>query len=171
MSAITLRHYTHADRAAIRQTLIDIHAALPESDPGDPFTARFPWFVDHWTGSPGFTCVIAYDGEAPAGFVYGAPLADGREWWRGHTEPPTGQTATYGVSELAVGARWRGTGLSARLHDALLVGRTESLAVLSVDSEHPKVQALYERWGYRKVGERRPFADSPLFAVMLRTLP
>ncbi|MFF2020911.1 GNAT family N-acetyltransferase [Streptomyces sp. NPDC058171] len=170
MSTLDLRHYTHADRTVIRQALIDVHAGLPETDPGDPFTQRFPWFVDHWSGSPGFTCVIAYKGDEPAGFVYGAPLGAGREWWRGHAEPDGDDTSTYGVSELAVGARWRGTGLSADLHEALLAGRTEAFAVLLVDVEHPKVQGLYERWSYRKVGERRPFEDSPLFAVMLRPL-
>ncbi|MFJ7422747.1 GNAT family N-acetyltransferase [Streptomyces uncialis] len=166
--AIRLEHYTHADAGTIRQTLIDIHAALPETDLRDEFTARFPWFVDHWSSAPDFTCVIAYDGDEPAGFVYGAPLSSGREWWRGHTDPPTANTSTYGVSELAVGARWRKTGLSARLHTALLDGRPETLAVLLVDVEHPKVQGVYESWGYKKVGEHRPFADAPLLAVMLR---
>ncbi len=33
------------------------------------------------------------------------------------------------------------------------------------------VQALYESWGYRKVGERQPFPDSPVYAVMLADLP
>ncbi|MER6632350.1 GNAT family N-acetyltransferase, partial [Streptomyces sp. NPDC000987] len=28
----------------------------------------------------------------------------------------------------------------------------------------------YESWGYRKVGERQPFPDSPLYAVMLKEL-
>ncbi|OKJ48607.1 acetyltransferase [Streptomyces sp. CB02009] len=32
------------------------------------------------------------------------------------------------------------------------------------------LQALYESWGYRKIGERQPFADSPVYAVMLRGL-
>jgi len=29
----------------------------------------------------------------------------------------------------------------------------------------------YESWGYRKVGESRPFADSPLYALMVADLP
>jgi hypothetical protein len=31
-----------------------------------------------------------------------------------------------------------------------------------------KVQAVYERWGYEKIGEQQPFADSPVFAAMMR---
>ena len=33
------------------------------------------------------------------------------------------------------------------------------------------VQAMYESWGYRKVGVRQPFPDSPVYAVMLAELP
>jgi hypothetical protein len=40
-----------------------------------------------------------------------------------------------------------------------------------VDTTHPKVQALYESWGYRKIGEGQPFTDSPVYAVMLADLP
>jgi len=45
------------------------------------------------------------------------------------------------------------------------------MVALSVDTTHPKVQALYESWGYRKGGESRPFADSPLYALMVAELP
>jgi hypothetical protein len=39
----------------------------------DEFNQRFPWFVDHWGGNPGFDCVVAYDGAEPVGFAYGVP--------------------------------------------------------------------------------------------------
>lgn len=67
--------------------------------------------------------------------------------------------------------RWRKTGTSARLHRALMDATEADLAALLVDVTHPKVQALYESWGYRKVGERQPFPDSPVFALMLVGLP
>lgn len=50
----------------------------------------------------------------------------------------------------------------------MIEDRPEALAVLLVDPDHPKVRALYEVWGYRIVGNRQPFPDSPNFAVMLR---
>ncbi|MFF5312936.1 hypothetical protein [Streptomyces massasporeus] len=39
---------------------------------------------------------------------------------------------------------WRKQGISERLHEALLKERTDDLAVLLVDVNHPKVQVLYE---------------------------
>ena len=42
--------------------------------------------------------------------------------------------------------------------------------MLTVDTKRPRLQALYESWEYRKVGERQPFPDSPLYAVMLKEL-
>ncbi|AZM54744.1 acetyltransferase [Streptomyces sp. WAC 01529] len=35
---------------------------------------------------------------------------------------------------------------------------------------HPKVQGLYESWGYVKAGEQQPFGDSPVYAVMVKEL-
>lgn len=56
---------------------------------------------------------------------------------------------------------WRKTGTAAALHRALLADRPEHLAAFLVDPDHPKVQALYESWGYRPIGTRQPFPDSP----------
>lgn len=78
---------------------------------------------------------------------------------------------TFAYSELAVGKNYRKQGVSERVTRALMEGRGEDLVVLLVDVEHPRVQALYESWGFRKVGERRPFPDSPMYAVMLAELP
>lgn len=66
---------------------------------------------------------------------------------------------------------WRKTGTAELLNRTLMGTREDDLAVLLVDVTHPKVRALYESWGYRKVGEDQPFPDSPVFAVMMAELP
>ncbi|MFF4549776.1 GNAT family N-acetyltransferase [Streptomyces sp. NPDC001435] len=171
-SVTDLRHFQHGSLPeGFRQMLIDVHADAYADQMDDPFHQRFAWFVDHWTGMEGFSCVVAYDGEEPIGFAYGAPLAPGREWWRSTGyEPNNGYTSTYAVSEVMVRPGWRKQGISERLHEALLKERTEDLAVLLVDVTHPKVQELYKSWGYAKVGEQQPFADSPVYAVMVQDL-
>lgn len=167
---IDLRHYGHEDLPEIRQTLLDVHADAYADEMDDPFTQRFPWFVDHWGGSPGFACVIGYEGTEPVGFAYGAPAEPGREWWRDCPIEEPEQSRTFSFSELMVRPKWRKTGTADRLHAALIDDRPEALAVLLVDPDHPKVQALYETWGYRHIGHRQPFPDSPRYAVMLRDL-
>ncbi|WP_380286325.1 GNAT family N-acetyltransferase [Kitasatospora purpeofusca] len=151
--------------------LLDVHAEAYAAELAeDEFVQRFPWFVDHWASLAGFACVVAYDGGEPVGFAYGAPLSAGREWWREHIANPPELCATFGFSELMIRPAWRGQGVSAQLQSALIDNRPEDLAVLLVDPGHPKVQRLYESWGYSAVGFRQPFPDSPRFAVMVRTL-
>ncbi|UQA95700.1 GNAT family N-acetyltransferase [Streptomyces halobius] len=169
-ATVELRHFVHDDLPQIRQTLLDVHADAYANDMTE-FDERFPWFVDHWGGNAGFACVIGYDGGEPVGFAYGAPATPGREWWREHVNDPPADDSTFSLSELMVRPKWRKTGTAERLHAALLEDRPEALAVLLVDPNHPKVQTLYEAWGYRKVGNRQPFPDSPNFAVMLHGLP
>ncbi|WP_225848055.1 GNAT family N-acetyltransferase [Streptomyces sp. HPF1205] len=169
-AVIDLRHFRHGDLAAIRQTIIDIHAEAYKDNMSE-FDERFPWFVDHWGGNPGFACVIAYSGDEAVGFAYGAPATPQREWWREHLKPAPEKDRTFSFSELALRPQYRGTGLAERLTRALLADRDEDLVVLLVDVEHPKVQALYESWGLRKVGERQPFPDSPVYAVMVAGMP
>ncbi|MFE5737298.1 GNAT family N-acetyltransferase [Streptomyces celluloflavus] len=169
-ATIELRTYVHEDLDAIRDRLLEVHADAYAAQMDEPFSQRFPWFVNHWGGNPEFACVIGYNGSEPVGFAYGAPATDGREWWRDHILPAPSDTSTFAVSELMVRVKWRKQGLSQRLHEALLDTRDEALAALLVDITHPKVQSLYESWKYRKVGERQPFPDSPRFAVMVRKL-
>lgn len=166
---VALKHYT--DLAEIRQTLLDVHADAYAARMTEPFVQRFPWFVDHWGGKPGFSCVIAYDsGGEPIGFTYGAPPEVGREWWREYVNPAPADPTTFAVSELMLKVKWRRRGLGQQLHEALLGARDEALAVLTVDTKRPKLQAMYESWGYKKVGEQQPFPDSPVYAVMVLDL-
>ncbi|MGW4887452.1 N-acetyltransferase family protein [Streptomyces murinus] len=170
--ALELRHYGHDDLPEIRQTLIDVQRDVyADVIEDDEFHQKFPWFVDHWGGNPSFSCVIAYEGDEPVGFAYGAPGAEGREWWRERLNPAPEKSRTFHFSELQVRPPWRGKGVSERLHRGLMDAQDDDLAVLLVDVTHPKVQALYESWGYRKIGEDQPFPDSPVYAVMLVDLP
>jgi GNAT superfamily N-acetyltransferase len=165
--AIDLRRYGHNDLPGIRQTLLDVHADAYFERRHEEFVQRFPWFVDHWGGREGFACVVAYAGGEPIGFTYGAPGEPGREWWREYLAEELADPSTFSVSELMLRPKWRKQGLGQRLHTALLADRPEALAVLTVDTKRLRLQAMYEGWGYRKVGERQPFPDSPLYAVML----
>lgn len=154
----------------VKRVLIDLHALAFGDEMQNPFHQRFPWFVDHWGSRPGFACVIGYEGQVPVGFAYGAPATTGKEWWAEHWTPEGEDASTFSISELAVGPRWRKTGEGQRLLEQLLDNRPEAIAVLLVDSTHPKVIAKYGEWGYFSVGDQQPFPDSPLYAVMVKPL-
>ncbi|WP_262703734.1 MULTISPECIES: GNAT family N-acetyltransferase [Streptomyces] len=168
---LVVRRFTHKDLPQIRQALIGIHRDAYADAMDDEFNQRFPWFVDHWGGHPEFSCIIAFDGDEAVGFAYGAPANPGREWWREHLDPVPEKSRTFSFSEMAVRTKWRKKGLAEWLTRALMEERDEDLVVLLADTKHPRVQALYEDWGFRKVGERQPFPDSPVYAVMLAELP
>ncbi|MDQ8706854.1 GNAT family N-acetyltransferase [Streptomyces sp. LHD-70] len=171
-----LKFYGHQDAAEIRTMLLDIHDAVYEDegeDAGDAFhsTERFGGFVDRWSSRDGWVCVVGFeDGEA-VGFAYGAAFSTGG-WWRG-SERPTSlapEDRVFALSELMVLRRWRKTGASVALHEALIGDRPEKAVTLFVDRSHPKVQALYETWGYEQVDEAKPYEDSPTYAVMMKRL-
>lgn len=169
--SIEIRHDSHQNAAGLRELILDIHAEV-HADSEDAFRRRerFAQFVDAWSAHENWRCVIGYDGGERVGFAYGASFRPGG-WWKGSPLPDGyGETRSFALSELMVRDKWRKTGASTALHDGLLDKCDEVRATLLVDSEHDKVQSLYESWGYRKIQEQRPFADSPLFAVMVRDL-
>ncbi|MFF3937676.1 GNAT family N-acetyltransferase [Streptomyces phaeofaciens] len=164
----------------MRRTLVDIHVEVRRRDFGltGPFYAaeRFDERLSGHSSQPGWETVVAYDGPEPAGFAYATPLGTGTRWWTAMTTPlPDGYTTetgkrTLALNEIVVRRPWRGTGLARRIHEELLAGRTEERVTLLVNPKagDGKVQAVYERWGYEKIGEQQPFADSPVFAAMMR---
>ncbi|MEU9174916.1 GNAT family N-acetyltransferase [Streptomyces sp. NPDC048420] len=181
LNDVEIRHFTSADAAELRKTLMDVYQEVyADSIADDPFNGveRFGRGLDGWSSRPGWTCTVAYDGDQVVGYAYGAPLPEGAVWWRGlltpvpeHVVRETG-TRTYAISELMVRVPWRKTGVSRRLHDELLDNRKEGRATLLVRSSHPKVKALYESWGWKALGELIPRIESaPKFDAMLLKLP
>ncbi|MFE5940176.1 GNAT family N-acetyltransferase [Streptomyces sp. NPDC056470] len=176
---IDIQHHDHRDAATLRPLLLDIYAEVYKDVQDDPFASvnRFAQGLDGWSNRPGWSCVIGYDRGEAVGYAYGAPLPQGAAWWRGLLTPvpadvveETGER-TYALSELMVRLPWRGTGAAKALHDALLTHRDEERATLLVEQAHPKVRALYEGWGWRKLGDLRPrFDGAPLFDAMLLPL-
>ncbi|MFJ8432088.1 GNAT family N-acetyltransferase [Kitasatospora sp. NPDC094019] len=170
MTVARILRYHHELPVDFDQLLLGIHVDVRADRMLDPFTQRFDLVVDHWTRRPGFVCAVAHDGREPIGFAFGAPLATGREWWRGLLAPAPDAAVTFGLAELMVRPAWRGQDLGRRLHDALLEDRPEELVCLLAEADQPRAQARCEAWGYRRVGPTRPVAGAPAYSVMLRRL-
>ena len=176
--SLELRH--HTDIELVRQAIVDIHVEVRQRDLGltGPFYSaeRFNERLMRHRSAPGWEAVIAYDGTEPAGFAYASPLGPSTRWWSSMTTSlPDGYTIetgtrTLAMNEIVVRRPWRGTGVAQRIHEQLLADRGEERVTLLVNPKagDGKVQAVYERWGYEKIGEQQPFADSPVFAAMMR---
>jgi len=176
MADIASTRHDAADVADIRASLLDVYAEVYAADLDRPFhsVATFAERLDAYATSPGFACVVGWEGDVPVGYAFGYALRPGARWWIGLTEdvPDTVTTETgtrtFALNELMVRARWRGTGAARAIHDALVADRPEPRVTLLVDPTHPAVVALYERWGYHVLSPLRPaWSGAPLFLAML----
>src|SRR5262249_57908442 len=72
-------------------------------------------------------------------------------------EPPEGFTLETGsrtvvLSEIEVRRAWQGKGVGRMVHDAFLSQRSEERATLASNPKAIETHALYERWGWARVG-------------------
>jgi GNAT superfamily N-acetyltransferase len=175
---LTLTTYTGEHLPRIRQTLLDVYAEIYAAEiKSDPFFSveRFDTRLSRQTSAPGWMCVLGDVGGDPVGYAYGSTVQRGG-WWNGLQTPADPElihedgTRTLGLFEIMVRAPWRGQGIARGIHDELMRQRHEKRAALTVEQTHPRVRALYESWGYYKVGEIKPTDDSPLYDAMLLDL-
>lgn len=177
---VEVRHYTAAELSEIREHILDIHVEVRHYDFGltGPFydRDRFDERLTSYAARNGWTAVLGWENNEPVGFCFGVTLAPDSLWWNSTTPPlsaefthETGQR-TVALNEIVVRKPWRGRGIAWQLHEAWLTQRPEERVTLLVNPKagDGRVQALYEAWGYRKVGDQQPFSDSPVFAAMVR---
>lgn len=175
-------HYTAEDLPDIRQHILDTHVEVRRRDFGltGPFydVDRFDERLSAYASRPGWTAVLGYEDGDVVGFCFGTALAPDTKWWGSMLTPlPATLMAengkrTVALNEIVVRKAWRGRSIAWQLHEAWLTHRTEERVTLLVNplNGDGAVQAVYEAWGYRKLGDQQPFADSPVFSVMLRSV-
>ncbi|RKN76310.1 GNAT family N-acetyltransferase [Streptomyces klenkii] len=175
---VRLTRYAADDLPSVRQTLVATYAEVYADQLSNPFFSveRFEERLAGHASRPGWGAVVGYVEGRAVGYAYASPLPPGTRWWAGMLQPlPEADSEedgkrTLALFELMVRRPWRGTGAAQRIHEELLSGRPEQRVTLLVDPAHAKVKALYERWGYRYIGDQRPFPDAPVYATMLRAL-
>lgn len=161
---------------AFRLVYADVFAEPPYNETADDVTAAFRRFRLQ-TRKPAFRGAVARteDGE-PVGMAYGWPVESDTTWWDELTEPVPDDMRredghrTFGLMELAVRAPWRGQGVARRLHEALLDGLEAERVLLNVHPDSKAASAAYRAWGYRRIGEARPWDGPDLYVVMLLDL-
>ncbi|MFI0967616.1 GNAT family N-acetyltransferase [Streptomyces sp. NPDC021080] len=173
-SAIELRTFTALD--AIRGDLLDVYAEAraPLLHLPNYAVTAFGERLDRHSGEPGFTAVLAYVDGRPVGYAYGNTIEFGDRYWQRTSPTPEGrytEQPAVALKEIGVSPRWRKTGTSRRIHDALLAVRDEPYVTLMVNSAagHGKVHDLYRSWGYGDIGQSQPSLASPVLTVMIRS--
>ncbi|MFD6880191.1 MULTISPECIES: GNAT family N-acetyltransferase [unclassified Streptomyces] len=152
-------------------------AEPPYNETADDVAAafrRFPVQARNRT----FRAALARTSEGePIGMAYGYPLGPDTVWWDELTEPVPDDMRredghrTFGLMELAVRGPWRGQGVARRLHKTLLDGIGAERVLLNVHPASKAASAAYRAWGYRKIGEARPWGEgADLHDVMLLDL-
>lgn len=175
---LVCRRYTAADVADLRGVLVGLYTEVYADRLQEPFLT-VGCFEDRLTShisQPNWEAVVGYVDDQPVGYAYGASRAASTRFWQHIMPRPDAEFAretgdrTFALFELMVRAPWRKTGVSRLLHDELIQGRHEERACLFVEHDHPRVRALYEKWGYMQAGVSRPSADAPLYDVMILDL-
>ncbi|MCP2328444.1 ribosomal protein S18 acetylase RimI-like enzyme [Hamadaea flava] len=125
---------------------------------------------------PSFGLAVAMEGDDLVGFAYGFTVPSDTQRWHRLVEQVDPEVArewpgrTFMLFDYAVLAAHRGRGIGRRLHDVLLASRSEERATLTVQPTALETKRLYERWGWRTIGqiEGGPTAAAPLFDCYLR---
>ncbi|MGW5116936.1 GNAT family N-acetyltransferase [Streptomyces noursei] len=162
---------------AFRVIYGEAFAEPPYGETEDDVAAAFRRFPSQ-VRKPAFRAALARgEGGEPVGMAYGHLLAADTGWWDELTEPVPEEVRredgrrTFGLMELAVRGPWRGQGVARRLHATLLDGIRAERVLLNVHPGSEAAAAAYRAWGYRKVGEARPWGTgADLHDVMLLDL-
>ncbi|TDC79101.1 GNAT family N-acetyltransferase [Streptomyces hainanensis] len=169
---------TMAARAedAFRLVYAEVFAEPPYRETADDVAAAFRRFRAQ-VRKPSFRAAFARITEGvPVGMAYGYNLGADTGWWdqltvrvREDVRREDG-SRTFGLMELAVRGPWRRQGVARRLHRALLAGVTPERVLLNVHPDGAAASAAYRAWGYRRIGEARPWPGADAHDVMMLDL-
>ncbi len=140
----------------------------------DKFWERF---VRLYAPNRDFGSVAGRIGDAMIGYAFGSPSDKIQDVWQMvrhalHDVPmPAEPEPMYIFREFAVDPAYQGKGYGRMLHDALLRTRPERMANLAVRTDNVSAISAYRSWGWKTVGQGRPFPDAPVMEEMVHELP
>jgi len=177
-SDVRIEHYDSEGALQLKESMLAVYLASHHDQQHNPWFGPGPFWqrlVELYAPSHGFGMVVAWHGEAMAGYAFGSPMGKPQEIWdMVRTALPdiavSAGDPVYFFREFAVDPSHQGKGYGRLLHDALLRTRPERLAHLLARQDNPAKNA-YARWGWHIVGQVQPFADAPVMDAMVRVLP
>ncbi|MGH3696086.1 MAG: GNAT family N-acetyltransferase [Pseudonocardiaceae bacterium] len=180
--ALTLTHHTSAEAIELMDALCEVYADAYGAVPGEDIGEKSSAFRERASAALrglNYSLVTAQVGAELVGFAFGYSLRPERGWWDGLSpEPPEGFTEETGsrtvvLSEIEVRRAWQGRGIGRAVHNAFLSQRTEQRATLASNPQATDTHALYEGWGWQKVGivPGKPDAYYRLYVRFVLPLP
>ncbi|MFI0451796.1 GNAT family N-acetyltransferase [Actinomadura sp. 6N118] len=158
---LVLTHHASEAARPLLDALCEVYADAYGVEPLAEKTSAFRGRAERGLGYAGFELVTAWAGGALVGFAFGYSIPEGNtRWWQGlQPEPPAGFTVetgtrTFILTEIEIRQSWQSQGIGKRIHDELLSGRLEERATLATNPTAAKAQALYEAWGWERIGQR-----------------
>jgi ribosomal protein S18 acetylase RimI-like enzyme len=176
---LTVTNHASSELEKYRQILLDLYEEVYREHLNDPFfsTPRYWERLQGYASRQGFAFTMGRIGSDSVGYALGYTLPEGSGWWRGlksdidQSELNEDGHRTFALNEIMVLEQWRRQGFAHQLHDQLLTGRTEERATLLVLPDNTPAQSAYISWGWRKLGNLKPFDDSPTYDAMVLPLP
>ncbi|MGI9001070.1 MAG: GNAT family N-acetyltransferase [Pseudonocardia sp.] len=180
--AVTLTHHNSSDAALLMDELCDAYADAYGTVPGEDADEKSSAFRERATAplrAVDYALVTARVDGRLVGFAFGYNVRPERGWWDGLSpEPPAGFTEETGhrtvlLAEIEVRRAWQGKGVGRAVHDAFLSQRSEERATLASNPEATDTHALYERWGWQKMGvvPGKPDSYYPEYVRFVLPLP
>ncbi|KNB52829.1 GNAT family N-acetyltransferase [Streptomyces caatingaensis] len=161
---------------AFRLIYAEAFAEPPYNETEDDVAGTFRRFRSQARRRAFRAALARVEDGGPVGMAFGYPLGPNTGWWDQLTEPVPEDMRredgrrTFGLMELAVRGPWRQQGVARRLHENVLAGAEVERVLLNVHPESRAARAAYRAWGYRKIGEARPWEGADLHDVMLLDL-
>ena len=163
----------------LRDDIVGVYAASHHDQMHDPWFHPGPFWerlVELYLPGRAFEIVVGRIGDRAVGYAFGSPRDRHGEIWPElrSTYPdfglPAAEVPMYLFREFAVHPDYQRRGIGRALHDALLGTRPEPVAELLVRKDNVPAQAAYRSWGWQQLGEKQPFADSPVFDRLVLNL-
>jgi GNAT superfamily N-acetyltransferase len=153
-----------AEAADSMDQLCEVYSDAYGDVPGEDTTVKTAAFRDRATNAltaRNYELVTARVQGELVGFVFGYSLRQERDWFAdleptpepGFTDERGGER-TVVLAEIEVRKAWQGKGIGHGLHDEFLGGRREERATLTANPAATATHALYEGWGWERVGTK-----------------
>lgn len=177
-TALKVVRYNSSETLRHADEIKAVYLAAHQSQQGNPWyspTKFWERLEELYAPIPGFELVAGwYDGRI-AGYAFGTPYfrpaqvrAEAAQVFP-EIAAEAVDAPVYIFREFSVHPDHQRRGYGRVIHDAVLAERPERLAYLLVRVENP-AKALYESWGWRVIGQARPFADWPVMDEMAKPL-